>query len=130
MALANEPQSPDLQLLDLYVALTYAPVEGMYDRVRGALKRATRRDAECWSPLVWMTCIAFESLYGGSPARAKRLLLGVMRRCPWTKPVYMLALGEDFAELAALFGLEEKKALLRALVFLGLRTRAILAGGL
>ncbi|KAJ2065299.1 hypothetical protein GGI17_000351 [Coemansia sp. S146] len=121
-ALACEPQAPDLQLLGLYEAC--ATGSG-YDRVRGALKRATRRDAECWSPLVWMICIALES--GGSVARAKRLLLGAMRRCPWVKPMYMLALGGD---LAVLFGDDEKRAILRALVFLGLRTRAVLADDL
>ncbi|KAJ1919370.1 hypothetical protein GGI09_005576 [Coemansia sp. S100] len=118
-ALACEPQAPDLQLLGLYEALS----GGAYDQVRGALKRATRRDAECWSPLIWMTCI----VSGGSTARAKRLLLGAMPRCPWLKPLYMSALG---GELAVLFGDDEKKGILRALVFLGLRTRALLADDL
>ncbi|KAJ2412332.1 hypothetical protein GGI10_003747 [Coemansia sp. RSA 2530] len=123
-ALVGEPRSPYLRLLGLYVALASAP-EGAYDVVGGALRRATG-DAECWSPLVWMACIAFEVRWGSLP-RAKRMLLGAMRRCPWVKPLYLAALGGDFTELAGLFGSEEKKAVLRALVFLGLRTRAILA---
>ncbi|KAJ2328834.1 hypothetical protein GGI00_004094, partial [Coemansia sp. RSA 2681] len=104
-ALAREPQSVDLQLIDVYAALSYASASletGVYDRVRGALKRAMRHDAECWSPLVWLTSIAFERMHGGrgAAARAKRLVLGAMRRCPWVKPLYMLVLGEGFVELA------------------------------
>ncbi|KAJ2492605.1 hypothetical protein IWW37_001360 [Coemansia sp. RSA 2050] len=125
IALVGEPRSPYLHLLGLYVALAFAPAESAYGTVCGALRRATC-DAECWSPLVWMTCIAFE-VRQGLPPRGKRLLLGAMRRCPWVKPLYLAALGGDFKELAELFGVEEKKAILQALVFLGLRTRVILA---
>ncbi|KAJ2745637.1 hypothetical protein GGI20_002020 [Coemansia sp. BCRC 34301] len=123
-ALAREPQSADLQFLDLYATLSCAPMgaTGVYDRVRGALKRATRRDHECWSPLIWLSCIAIEHMYGGSAARVRRLVLTAMRRCPWAKPLYLLALAEGFAELK-----EEKLAMLRAVLFLGLRTRASLA---
>ncbi|KAJ2485717.1 hypothetical protein EV174_001543 [Coemansia sp. RSA 2320] len=136
-ALAHEPQSVDLQLIGLYAAqCDAAPLEG-YDHYLNsrvpheALKRATR-DSECWSPLVWLACISLECTRAGSKgsiARTKRLLFAAIRQCPWTKFFYLLALGgggSRYVELAAAFSVEEKAALLRALVFLGLRTRASL----
>ncbi|KAJ2356458.1 hypothetical protein GGF43_002062 [Coemansia sp. RSA 2618] len=113
---------PDVRMLGVFVALRKNSQAGDANHVRHALRRATR-DGSSVSLLAWLVYISFECELGAY-RRAKRVLLAALRRCPWAKPLYMLALG---GPLAGEFAEQESRALLRAMVRASIRTRTSLA---
>ncbi|KAJ1727035.1 hypothetical protein LPJ61_004800 [Coemansia biformis] len=121
VALADGVLAPDIRLIGVYAERRRAGWQ-VSGGVRRAMGQATRGSGSA-SVLMWMAAIALECRLG-APKRAKRVLLTALFRCPWAKPLYMVALG---GTLALQFSEHEKQALMRAMVRAGIRTRASLA---
>ncbi|KAJ3063192.1 hypothetical protein HDU98_000969, partial [Podochytrium sp. JEL0797] len=95
--------SPTLWTIAIYSELhhhtgqTYNP-----HAVRSLLSRALECRVSKHSPSLWYLSILFEILTGNA-GKAKQVLFRAIRECPWSKKLYMLAMGE----LRGVFGEEE-----------------------
>ncbi|KAI9334132.1 NRDE-2, necessary for RNA interference-domain-containing protein [Obelidium mucronatum] len=99
-----------------YSGQTYNP-----HSVRSLFSRAHECPTGKHCPSVWYLSIIFEILQG-NVTKAKQLLFRAIRECPWSKKLYMLAMGElrgvfDGSEVAEIIGvMEEKEIRLRCAI--------------